>query len=82
MTEADFILFMEHLRTWSVSPVGRPMRVPSVDEGPQGRWLLVEVTGLLLGSGSHPREANVEMIGFCLLIRVKELVDYRGHLRP
>ena len=62
--------YVAALRAWSVSPRGRPTRVPSVGdvvlvagEGPRGRWPLARVTGLILGSDGHPRAAKVDMRG-------------------
>ena len=62
--------YVSALRSWSVSPRGRPTRIPEVgdvvlvhNEGPRGRWPLAKVTGLIEGTDGHPRAAHVEMRG-------------------
>ena len=62
--------YVSALRTWSVSPRGRPADVPKLGdivlvhgEGPRGRWPLARVTGLILGADGHPRAAHIEMRG-------------------
>ena len=62
--------YVAALRAWSVSPRGRPTRIPSVGdvvlvsgEGPRGRWPMARVTGLIPGADGQPRAANIEMRG-------------------
>ena len=62
--------YVAALRTWSVSPRGRPKRVPAVgdvvlvqNEGPRGRWPLARVTGLIAGPDGEIRAAHVETRG-------------------
>lgn len=62
--------YVAALRSWSVSPRGRPTRVPSVGdvvlvsgEGPRGRWPLALVTELIVGRDGKARAAYVRMNG-------------------
>ena len=62
--------YVSALRSWTVSPRGRPTDVPDVEdivlvhgEGPRGRWPMARVTGLILGTDGHPRAAYVHMKG-------------------
>lgn len=58
------------LRSWTVSPRGRPVRLPKegdvvlvAGEGPRGRWPLARITSLLPGPDGHSRAALIEMRG-------------------
>ena len=60
--------YVAALRSWSVSPRGRPTRVPSVGdvvlvsgEGPRGRWPLALVTELIAGRDGKARAAFIKM---------------------
>ena len=62
--------YVASLRSWSVSPRGRPTHTPDVgdvvlvcNEGPRGRWPLARVIGLISGSDCQPRAAHIEMRG-------------------
>ena len=62
--------YVAALRSWSVSPRGRPARVPSVGdvvlvngEGPRGRWPLARVIELITGPDGKTRAAYVVMRG-------------------
>ena len=62
--------YVAALRSWSVSPRGRPTRVPSVGdvvlvsgEGPRGRWPLALVTELIAGRDGKARAAFIKMNG-------------------
>ena len=62
--------YVAALRSWSVSPRGRPTRVPSVGdvvlvngEGPRGRWPLARVLELITGPDGKTRAAYVQMRG-------------------
>ena len=60
--------YVSMLRSWSVSPRGRPTRLPNVGdivlvhgEGPRGRWPLARVVSLIAGPDGHCRAAMIEM---------------------
>ena len=62
--------YLQTLRTWSVSPRGRPVRLPNVGEvvlvhaeGPRGRWPLARVISLLAGPDGRSRAAIVQIRG-------------------
>ena len=62
--------YVSMLRSWSVSPRGRPTRVPNVGdvvlvhgEGPRGRWPLARVVSLLDSPDGHSRAAEIDMRG-------------------
>ena len=59
---------MAALRGWTVSPRGRPTRVPVVGdivlvhgEGPRSRWPMARVDELIIGSDGHCRAAIIYM---------------------
>ena len=63
--------YLSTLRTWSVSPRGRPVRLPEVGdvvlvhaEGPRGRWPLARVEALLAGPDRRSRAAIVTFVSF------------------
>ena len=62
--------YIAALRAWSVSPRGRPARLPSVGDvvlvhgdGPRSRWPLARVESLILGPDGHCRAAMILMRG-------------------
>ena len=62
--------YVTALRGWSVSPRGRPTRIPAVGdvvlvhgEGPRSRWPMARVDELIAGSDGHCRAAVVYMRG-------------------
>ena len=62
--------YVSMLRSWSVSPRGRPTRMPNVGEvvlvqgeGPRGRWPLARVVSLLAGPDGHSRAAMIDVRG-------------------
>ena len=64
------IEYLQTLRAWSVSPRGRPVRLPKVGEivlvhaeGSRGRWPLARVISLLSGPDGRSRAALVQIRG-------------------
>ena len=62
--------YVSTLRSWTVSPRGRPIRVPVVgdlvlvhEEGPRGRWPLARVEALITGKDGRSRAAVITMRG-------------------
>ena len=62
--------YVSTLRCWSVSPRGRPRRIPKIGdvvlvqgEGPRDRWPLARITALIPGSGDQSRAARIQMRG-------------------
>ena len=62
--------YVAMLRSWSVSPRGRPTRLPEVGdvvlvhgEGPRGRWPLARVESLITGPDGCSRAAFIKMRG-------------------
>ena len=62
--------YVTTLRSWTVSPRGRPTRLPAVGdvvlvhgEGPRSRWSLPRVQSLIVGHDGHPRAASILMRG-------------------
>ena len=60
--------YVAALRGWTVSPRGRPTRVPVVGdivlvhgEGPRSRWPMARVDELIIGSDGHCRAAIIYM---------------------
>ena len=78
--------YVAALRSWSVSPRGRPTRVPSVGdvvlvsgEGPRGRWPLALVTELIAGRDGKARAAFIKMNGQKDSSSSKQTVSSRGY---
>ena len=62
--------YVATLRSWTVSPRGRPTRIPAVGdvvlvhgEGPRSRWPLARIQSLIVGPDGHPRAACITMRG-------------------
>ena len=62
--------YIAALRSWSVSPRGRPSRVPAIGdivlvhgEGPRSRWPLARVEALITGPDGKARAAHLVMRG-------------------
>ena len=62
--------YVATLRSWTVSPRGRPTRIPAVGdvvlvhgEGPRSRWPLARIQSLIVGPDGHPRAACIIMRG-------------------
>ena len=62
--------YVAALRCWTVSPRGRPVRLPEIGdvvlvhgEGPRGRWPLARVESLIRGPDGHSRAAVILMRG-------------------
>ena len=62
--------YVAALRCWTVSPRGRPSRLPAVGdivlvhgEGPRGRWPLARVVSLITGADGKCRAAIIQMRG-------------------
>ena len=60
--------YVATLRSWTVSPRGRPVRLPQVGdlvlvhaEGPRGRWPLARVDALITGADGRSRAAAITM---------------------
>ena len=75
--------YVAALRAWSVSPRGRPKRMPAVSdvvlvhgEGPRSRWPLARVLRLIPGSDGQPRAAHIEMRG----IKIRRPLSKLFHL--
>ena len=62
--------YIAMLRSWSISPHGRPIRTPTVGdivlvhgEGPRGRWPLALVEALITGPDGRSRAAVIRIRG-------------------
>lgn len=62
--------YISMLRSWTLSPRGRPNRCPSEGdvvlvhgEGPRGRWPMARVISLINGPDGHCRAAAIELKG-------------------
>ena len=62
--------YIATLRSWTVSPRGRPTRLPSVGdvvlvhgEGPRSRWPLAKIESLITGPDGKARAAGILMRG-------------------
>ena len=62
--------YVSTLRSWTVSPHGRPTRLPEVGDvvlvhgdGPRSRWPLARVESLIVGPDGHSRAAHILMRG-------------------
>ena len=81
--------YVSTLRSWTVSPRGRPIRVPAVgdlvlvhEEGPRGRWPLARVEALITGADGRSRAAVITMRGKQTRRPLSKLYHLEAHNLP
>ena len=78
--------YVAMLRSWTVSPRGRPTRLPEAGdvvlvhgEGPRGRWPMARVESLIIGPDGRSRAAIIKMRGKRTRRPINKLYHLEGH---